>query len=361
VGGDTVDFATPGDYTITYNATDGTNAAAEVTRTVTVVDPIPPLITLNGDATVTVECGGAYTDEGATASDFCEGTVSVTVGGDTVDTDAPGDYTITYNATDGTNPATEVTRTVTVEDPFPPVITLNGDATVTVECGGAYTDEGATASDACEGTVTVDFATPGDYTITYNATDGTNPATEVTRIVTVEDNCPPDGEGEGEGSADIGYDQLLQAFAAADANDDKLLTLAEIQSVLPGFTQLDLDDADYNGDGELSVAELLQRVGGGILFSADTDGDSIVQLNELLRLIQLFNAGQYACAENAGATEDGFSLSAALNEPACVLHSVDQNGDKVISLSELLRGIQLYNLGGYTWCPTGGTEDGFCG
>ncbi len=39
----------------------------------------------------------------------------------------------------------------------------------------------------------------------------------------------------------------------------------------------------------------------------------------------------------------------------------DQDGDKVISLSELLRGIQLYNLGGYIWCPGGGTEDGFCG
>ncbi len=170
-----------------------------------------------------------------------------------------------------------------------------------------------------------------------------------------------DGEGEGEGGADATYEQLLQSFATAESSGNNILTLAEIQSVLPGFTQQDLDDADYNGDGELSVAELLQRIGGGILSSADTNGDSIVQLTELLRLIQLYNAGLYACAENAGATEDGFSLSATLNEPACVLHSIDQNRDKVISLSELLRGIQLYNLGGYTWCPTGGTEDGFCG
>jgi hypothetical protein len=157
------------------------------------------------------------------------------------------------------------------------------------------------------------------------------------------------------------YEQLLYDFASAENNGDLTLTLAEIQSQLPAFTQQDLDAADYNGDGELSVAELLQRVGGGILCHADTNGDSIVQLTELLRLIQLYNAGLYACAENAGATEDGFALTAPPSEPACVLHSIDQNGDKVITLSELLRGIQLYNLGGYTWCPGGGTEDGFCG
>jgi hypothetical protein len=172
-----------------------------------------------------------------------------------------------------------------------------------------------------------------------------------------------DGEGsaDGEGGVDATYEQLLPIFASAESSGNNTLTLTEIQSVLPGFTQQDLDEADYNGDGQLSVGELLQRVGGGILSHADISGDSIVQLTELLRVIQFYNAGLYACAENAGATEDGFALTVPPSEPACVLHSVDQNGDKVISLSELLRGIQLYNFGGYTWCPDGGTEDGFCG
>jgi len=170
-----------------------------------------------------------------------------------------------------------------------------------------------------------------------------------------------DGEGDGEGGDDAIYEQLLPLYATAESSGNNTLTLAEIQSELPGFTQQDLDDADYNGDGELSVGELLQRVGGGILISADTSGDSILQLTELLRLIQLYNGGLYACAENAGATEDGYSLSATLDEPLCVLHSIDQNGDKVITLSELLRGIQLFNLGGYTWCPGTGSEDDFCG
>ena len=45
------------------------------------------------------------------------------------------------------NDATEVTRTVNVTDTTAPVITLVGDAQITVEVGSTYTEEGATASD----------------------------------------------------------------------------------------------------------------------------------------------------------------------------------------------------------------------
>lgn len=41
-------------------------------------------------------------------------------------------------------------------------------------------------------------------------------------------------------------------------------------------------------------------------------------------------------------------------------HSADTNGDWKISLSELLRVIQLFNLGGYRPCPELSTEDGYC-
>jgi V8-like Glu-specific endopeptidase len=173
-----------------------------------------------------------------------------------------------------------------------------------------------------------------------------------------------EGEGveEGEGDADDVYEQLLYAFAAAESTGNNTLTLSEIQSQLPGFTEADLDDADYNGDGQLSVAELLQRLGGGILISADTNGDFLIALEELLRLIQLFNAGQYACAENAGASEDGYLPRAQQGgDPACLLHSIDGDGNNQITLSELLRGIQFYNLGGYTYCQEQSPEDGFCG
>ena len=63
-----------------------------------------------------------------------------------VDTDVVGQYTVTYNVSDAnSNAAVEVTRTVNVVDTTIPVITLLGDATVSIEVGCTYTDAGATA------------------------------------------------------------------------------------------------------------------------------------------------------------------------------------------------------------------------
>ena len=137
------------------------NAASEVTRTVNVTDTTAPVITLVGDAEITVEVGSTYTDLGATASDNYDGDISadiVTV--NNVDTSVIGTYTVTYNVTDSSgNAATEVTRTVNVTDTTAPVITLVGDAQITVEVGTTYTDLGATASDNYDGDITADIVT----------------------------------------------------------------------------------------------------------------------------------------------------------------------------------------------------------
>ena len=62
-------------------------------------DNVPPVITVNGSSTVTVELGTAYSDQGATAMDAFHGTTSVNTTG-SVDTSSVGSYTITYTATD---------------------------------------------------------------------------------------------------------------------------------------------------------------------------------------------------------------------------------------------------------------------
>ena len=190
VGGDSVDASSVGSYTVTYNVTDASgNVASQVTRTVTVVDTTAPVLTMIA-GTDTVERGGAWTDAGATTT---EGTITTS---GTVDTDVVGTYTITYSATDASDLTTTATRTVTVTaDITIPVISLRGDASVSLELGDSYSDAGATAVDNVDGTITssietvnrVDVNTAGTYTITYNVADAAgNAATEVTRTVVVE-------------------------------------------------------------------------------------------------------------------------------------------------------------------------------
>ena len=165
-------------------------------------DTTVPVITLLGDPSVTLTVGETYLDDGATASDDTDGNLTtsiVTVNG--VDTSAAGTYTVTYNVSDAAgNAATQVNRTVVVEAAAPsdttaPVITLLGDASVTLTVGETYLDDGATASDDTDGDLTtsivtvngVDTSAAGSYTVTYNVSDAAgNAATQVSRTVVVE-------------------------------------------------------------------------------------------------------------------------------------------------------------------------------
>ena len=200
----TVNTLVPGAYTRTYTVSDPSgNAATPVTRTVNVTDTVAPVIVLNGAASVSVQCGGTYTDAGATALDACDGNVArfLTVTG-SVNASVPGVYTLTYNAHDSSNnTATPVVRTVTVSDTAAPVITLAGANPLTLDCGAAFSDPGATAVDACEGAVTVlsdappiNTNYPAAYEINYTASDSAGNTATATRSVVVGgpscDFCP---------------------------------------------------------------------------------------------------------------------------------------------------------------------------
>lgn len=183
-----------GTYTVTYKSTDSAGNTSTVTRTVNVVDTTPPVITLNGSNPMTVECGSGYAEPGATATDACDGTLTVTITGSVLT--SKGTYIKTYKATDSSGNTATVTRTVNVIDTTPPVITLSGSNPMTVQCGAGYTEPGATATDACDGTLTVTITgtvltSKGTYTETYKATDSSGNSTTVTRTVNVVDTTPP--------------------------------------------------------------------------------------------------------------------------------------------------------------------------
>ncbi len=88
-------------------------------------DVTPPVVTLNGPASITLETAASYVEQGAAAIDDVDGAVSVVVGG-VVDTTHVGTYEVTYDATDvAGNHATQVTRSVLVQDTVPPAIMIS--------------------------------------------------------------------------------------------------------------------------------------------------------------------------------------------------------------------------------------------
>ena len=141
ITGGPVDSNTPGIYVLTYSITDFYYTVQQ-TRTVTVNPSLPPIITLNGDATIKFIAGeGTYTEPGATATDA--GTsIPVTIGGDAVVDNIPGTYVVTYTASDPVHTTVE-TRTVIVLPSMPDVyVDAPGDFAITTDNGAVGLDEG---------------------------------------------------------------------------------------------------------------------------------------------------------------------------------------------------------------------------
>lgn len=224
----------PGTYPITYNVTDPSgNAAQGVTRSVTVRDTKAPVVTVRGEANMTLECGvDTYTEPGATAYDACQGdmTAQLNTYGNGANAAAVGTYSIQYGVWDASGNTTMALRTVKVQDTRPPMLALVGPPVVQHECAsGAYVDAGATASDACYGNLTQSVATSGwvnawtrgSYTLTYNVQDSTLLKAEpLTRTVQVVDTLPPSIEYREVTVSPA--DQALRSFSLADcvtAND----------------------------------------------------------------------------------------------------------------------------------------------
>jgi hypothetical protein len=165
------------------------------TNTIVVLDETPPVIVLNGPASETVECHGSYVELGATATDNCT-LASLSTNG-MVDANSPGIYTIDYVAADAAGNSATNTRTVTVVDTTPPVITLNGANPMTNWLGTVFIDSGATAFDECAGVLpvttngAVNTAVPGTYVVQYIATDPANNSATNSRTVYVMAPAPP--------------------------------------------------------------------------------------------------------------------------------------------------------------------------
>jgi hypothetical protein len=141
-----------------FKATDSAGNTATATQTITVIDPTPPTITLNGPDPLVVECHSTLNDPGATANDNCSGNFAATATSN-VNLNVVGNYTITYNANDAAgNAATPVVRNVTVVDTTAPTINLNGQTPSLWPANHRYrtfqlTDFISSVTDSCDTTL----------------------------------------------------------------------------------------------------------------------------------------------------------------------------------------------------------------
>jgi surface protein with Ig-like domain/Kelch motif protein/galactose oxidase-like protein len=170
-------------------------------------DALPPVLTLNGSADMTLECqiGGTYSDPGAQAVDGCGHAIAVHAYNTGADSSGPGplvsyegNYTVSYSAWDTAGQTVNASRTVHVVDRTAPTLTLKGPAHMVHTCNNPWVDPGVDAIDACYGNISswawhsgeVNGWAAGTYTVTYSVTDSRgNSAVPVTRIVDVV-NCP---------------------------------------------------------------------------------------------------------------------------------------------------------------------------
>jgi hypothetical protein len=188
-----------------------------------------------------------------------------------VDVNSVGTYTVTYNVDDAAgNAAVQVSRTVNITpeitpDVTIPVITLLGDAEVSLELGSTYTDAGAAAADNIDGDITssivmvnpVDVNSVGTYTVTYNVSDAAgNAAVQVARLVNIGGTIDIDGNAQYDALTD-GLLLLRSMFgldgnaltSGAIASDATYVSSAEVESQIATLGAL----IDIDGNGQIDA------------------------------------------------------------------------------------------------------------
>lgn len=162
-------------------------------QTVEVVDREKPVITLQTVEGSYTLPGHEYMEEGFTATDNYDGDIT-----DQVKIRKEKE-TIIYSVQDSSGNYTEVCRVINYQDYDAPVISLKGDAAITIMAGATYTEPGFTATDNADGDVTdkvvvnANYSTyvPGTYKITYTVSDTFGNETVVARKLTVKGRTNP--------------------------------------------------------------------------------------------------------------------------------------------------------------------------
>jgi len=112
------------------NITNTIDPTESSTSTSSILDTIPPTITINGNNPARIAKGSSFGDLGAMVDDNIDHNLGINVIGDRIDTSILGTYIITYTATDNAGNTSTSTREVIVYDPFA-IISSDFEATST--------------------------------------------------------------------------------------------------------------------------------------------------------------------------------------------------------------------------------------
>ena len=219
-------------------------------------------------------------------------------GGDRVDTNVPGTYTVRYVSLDPSGNAGFVTREVIVDpNPALPVISLVGSADLTIEAtADPFVDPGATVAEGPGGNNpgapldgnnivvsgdTVDASAPGVYRLLYDYTDVPNgTALQVERIVRIVDTTAPVITLNGpDPLVVVDGNELIDP--GATAVDIASGNLAAFPSELPGQILLgrwSFDDPMNPGNDDSGMGRHVTLFGGAVTSDVDAAvGDGFLQ------------------------------------------------------------------------------------
>ncbi|MBO9131245.1 immunoglobulin-like domain-containing protein [Bacillus sp. 165] len=194
----TIDNSRPNTSTLTYIVTDKSGNKTTLSRKITVIDNIKPVIL--GGTTKSIAINSIFDPyDSVYAYDNVDNdlTENMKVSG-TVDTKKKGEYTLTYTVSDKSGNTTAVIRKITVYDNVKPIIT--GATSKTIAIGTGFNAKtGVFATDNVDGSLTniikisgsVNTKAKGTYTLTYSVSDTSGNVTTVIRKITVIDNIKP--------------------------------------------------------------------------------------------------------------------------------------------------------------------------
>jgi beta-glucanase (GH16 family) len=315
------------------------------------------------DKTVELDINQEYVELGAVARDIWDvrnladqdtqtNEVNPVLIEGSVDNTQPGTYTISYTATDTSNNSNTITRAVIVADRAPPVITISGDNPVLAVSGDAFVPPSATYYDLFDDaadtsavtaissdniTSNVDTSTPGNYTVTYTASDASG--NEATKNLTVI--VEPDYQDEivlfsngslAEGWRQNGYDVDL-SYGDCPGNTCPNLDYGIENDPIKGRDVMYIDHGEDNAaqagffmQTELNADPIDLRgaeVNGILTFEVWSDSSDGVDLNVAVDCPAYPNAGNPVLLEGVGAQEwQEVSIPASsLFNQACALRS----------------------------------------